>query len=99
MNKSKVLLKNGNVIYEDGRLENNLSIYISDGKIQKISKDFDNQDYEVIDCTNFYITPGFVNLHAHSPMNIMKGIAEDISIEVGTSCTIYLPWRYIKRNS
>ena len=81
MNKSKVLLKNGNIIYEDGRLENNLSIYISDGKIQKISTDFDNQDYEVIDCTNLYITPGFVNLHAHSPMNIMKGIAEDISID------------------
>ena len=81
MNNSKVLLKNGNVIYEDGRLENNLNIYISDGKIEKISADFDNQDYEVIDCTNLYITPGFVNLHAHSPMNIMKGIAEDISID------------------
>ncbi len=81
MNNSKVLLKNGNVIYEDGKLENNLNIYISNGKIEKISTDFDNQDYEVIDCTNLYITPGFVNLHAHSPMNIMKGIAEDISID------------------
>ena len=49
MNNSKVLLKNGNVIYEDGKLENNLNIYISNGKIEKISTDFDNQDYEVID--------------------------------------------------
>ncbi|MGB4438809.1 MAG: hypothetical protein WBJ13_06185 [Sedimentibacter sp.] len=36
---------------------------------------------KIIDCTDLYITPGFVNLHAHSPMNIMKGIAENISID------------------
>ena len=81
MDKSKILLKNGNIIYEDGRLDKNLNIYINSGKIEKITADTDNQDYEVIDCTNLYITPGFVNLHAHSPMNIMKGIAEDISID------------------
>ena len=81
MNKSKILLKNGNIIYEDGRLENNLNIYISDGKIEKISAEIDIKNYEVVDCTDHYITPSFVNLHTHSPMNIMKGIAEDISID------------------
>lgn len=81
MDKSKVLLKNGNIIYEDGKVKKNLSIYIKGGKIEKISKDCCGQNYEIIDCTNLYITPGFVNLHAHSSMNIMKGIAEDISID------------------
>lgn len=81
MNYSKILLKNGNVIDENGKLEKNLNIYIHNGKIEEISTESAKEDYESIDCTNLYITPGFVNLHTHSPMNIMKGIAEDISIE------------------
>lgn len=79
--KTKTLLKNGNIIYENGRLEKNLNIFISGGKIEKISNESNYEDYDIVDCTGMYITPGFINLHAHSPMNIMKGIAEDISIE------------------
>ncbi|HHZ01642.1 MAG TPA: amidohydrolase [Tissierellia bacterium] len=77
----KILLKNGTIIYEDGSLGKNKNIYIEEGKIKKISGEVEEGDYQVIDCSNLYITPGFVNLHTHSPMNIMKGIAEDISIE------------------
>ncbi|PKL07396.1 MAG: cytosine deaminase, partial [Spirochaetae bacterium HGW-Spirochaetae-7] len=32
---------------------------------------------EVVDCSRLYLSPGLVNLHTHSPMNIFKGIAED----------------------
>jgi len=32
---------------------------------------------ETIDCSRLHLTPGLVNLHTHSPMNIFKGIAED----------------------
>lgn len=81
MNNSKILLKNGNIIDKNGKMEKNLNIYISYGQIEKITAETHKADYETIDCTNMYITPGFVNLHTHSPMNIMKGIAEDISIE------------------
>lgn len=80
MNK-KILLKNGNIIFEDGRIERNKNILIEEGKIKKIFEETQEGNYEIIDCTNLYISPGFVNLHTHSPMNIMKGIAEDISIE------------------
>lgn len=38
--KTKTLLKNGNIIYENGRLEKNLNIFISGGKIEKISNDW-----------------------------------------------------------
>lgn len=81
MKTKKILLKNGNIIYENGKLERNQNIYINSGYIERISKEIAHDYYEIIDCTDMYITPGFVNLHAHSPMNIMKGIAEDISIE------------------
>ncbi|MBU1081231.1 MAG: amidohydrolase family protein, partial [Spirochaetes bacterium] len=32
---------------------------------------------EVVDCSRLVLSPGLVNLHTHSPMNIFKGIAED----------------------
>ncbi len=79
--KDRILLKNCKIIDENGKISGNTNIYISDGKIEKISNDVIQSGYEVTDCTGYYITPGFVNLHTHSPMNIMKGIAEDIDID------------------
>lgn len=81
MINSKILLKNGNIIDDNGRLEKNMNIYVVNGKIEKITEESEQADCETVDCSGLYITPGFVNLHTHSPMNIMKGIAEDISIE------------------
>ncbi|MBP1924535.1 5-methylthioadenosine/S-adenosylhomocysteine deaminase [Sedimentibacter acidaminivorans] len=79
----KILLKNGTIIDENGRIIENTDVYISSGKIEKLSKrdDLIISDYETIDCSGYYITPSFVNLHAHSPMNILKGIAEDVTID------------------
>jgi 5-methylthioadenosine/S-adenosylhomocysteine deaminase len=83
MNIQKILLKNGKIIDENGNTHKESDILISDGKIEKVSASAQNEyrDYEEVDCSNLYITPGFVNLHTHSPMSIMKGIAEDISID------------------
>jgi len=75
------ILKNGNIIDENGNLLENKDIYISNGKIEKLNKMQDSNGCDVIDCTGYYITPSFVNLHAHSPMNILKGIAEDVTID------------------
>ncbi|WP_313344217.1 amidohydrolase family protein [Sedimentibacter sp.] len=76
----KIVLKNGNIIDENGKVTENINVYVSDGKIDKVTREITN-GYDEVDCTGNYITPGFVNLHTHSPMNIMKGIAEDISID------------------
>ncbi len=35
-------------------------------------------DIEIMDCTGKAALPGFVNMHTHSPMSMMKGIAEDV---------------------
>lgn len=79
----KKILKNGTIIDENGNITQNTNVYISNGKIEKLSTDYDQtiSGYEIIDCTGHYITPSFVNLHAHSPMNILKGIAEDVTID------------------
>jgi 5-methylthioadenosine/S-adenosylhomocysteine deaminase len=80
---NKTLLKNGTIIDENGNIIANMNIYISNGKIERLSKDdgLETIGYEIIDCSGYYITPSFVNLHAHSPMNILKGIAEDVTID------------------
>jgi 5-methylthioadenosine/S-adenosylhomocysteine deaminase len=36
---------------------------------------------EVIDARGMLATPGFINTHAHAPMVIFRGLAEDVSIE------------------
>jgi 5-methylthioadenosine/S-adenosylhomocysteine deaminase len=84
--KCNLILYNCNTINEDGEAKAGVDISISEGKIKdidnsrgKLDEYFNNN--EVVDCTNFYITPGFVNLHTHSPMNIFRGIAEDVTID------------------
>lgn len=36
---------------------------------------------DVVDGTGRFLTPSLVNMHAHTPMNIFKGIAEDVTVE------------------
>jgi len=79
----KIILKNGTIIDENGNIIKNTNVYIENGKIEALSQNdyIETTDYQTIDCTEYYITPSFVNLHAHSPMNILKGIAEDVTID------------------
>ncbi|MDF2672120.1 MAG: hypothetical protein K0R09_385 [Clostridiales bacterium] len=76
-----MILKNANIINEEGIVTTNKNLYIEDGKISRISEEFTPQNEETVDCSGLFVTPGLVNLHTHSPMNIFKGIAEDVSIE------------------
>jgi len=75
-----MLFKNATLINEKAEVYKNYNILIRDGKIEKVFPDSADiiPDVEIIDCSNFFITPGFANVHAHSPMNIFKGIAEDV---------------------
>lgn len=80
----KTLLKNATIINNDCSLTEKKDIYIENGKIKQIvNVDFGEKvgnEYEIIDCSDYYITPSFVNLHCHSAMSIFKGIAEDVTI-------------------
>ena len=73
-----ILLKN---IMVKGEVSDML---IKDGIISTIrpSSDvlLDNQkDAEFVDCTGKTAVPGFVNMHTHAGMSMMRGIGEDIS--------------------
>ncbi len=81
MSGKKILLKQANVITEEGVLLQNRDIAVAGGMIQKTGDGgtIRETDYDqVVDCTGLYITPGLPNLHCHCAMNIFKGIAEDV---------------------
>ena len=77
----KTLFKNANLIDENGDVKTNLDLLVADGKIAEIGENLSCDDAEIIDCTDRFITPGFVSMHCHTPMNIFKGIAEDVNID------------------
>ena len=77
----KTLFKNANLIDETGEVKTNLDLLVADGIIAEIGENLCADDAEIIGCTDRFITPGFVSMHCHTPMNIFKGIAEDVHID------------------
>ncbi|MEG1896152.1 MAG: amidohydrolase [Oscillospiraceae bacterium] len=78
----KILLKNANVIAHTGEVLSSCDIKIDGVTIIDIGKALQPDDgSEIMDCTDKFVTPTFVNMHTHSPMNIFKGIAEDVNID------------------
>lgn len=37
---------------------------------------------EVLDCTGQYILPGLINAHTHVPMTLLRGLADDLRLDV-----------------
>ena len=73
-----ILLKN---IVVNGRISDML---IRDGHIASISPctgsaDIEASDAEVVECEGKTALPGFVNMHTHAGMSLMRGIGEDIA--------------------
>lgn len=71
-----IVLENGKIIKEDGILEGH-SILVEDDEISKIipNEEIDNYidvDAQIIDCTNKYISPGFIDIHSDYIENIIS---------------------------
>ncbi|MCD8155197.1 MAG: amidohydrolase family protein [Clostridiales bacterium] len=81
----RILLKNASLLTEEGECLRGKNVYISGGRIEKIT-DRDQDDAalpvtETVDCSKYYVSPGLANLHTHTAMNIFKGIAEDVTAD------------------
>lgn len=77
--KFDIGLNNTRIITHNGELLTGKYIYIKDGMIAKISDVPLDKAKEEIDCSSYFVSPGLVNLHAHSPMHMFRGIAEDVN--------------------
>ncbi len=93
----RIVLTGAKLIDREGAISGPSTIIIKDGliaeilpgdgsgeaapKLESVSRLGWSPGDRVIDCRGHFISPGLVNLHAHSPMNIFKGIAEDVTLE------------------
>jgi 5-methylthioadenosine/S-adenosylhomocysteine deaminase len=80
----QILLKNCNLIPVDPKkpnVINNIDILISEGKIKNIAKNIKAKDAKIIDCTNKYITPGFINCHTHIPMSLFRELPGNYKLQ------------------
>lgn len=76
----KILLKN---ITSDGH---QVDITVADGLIERIaphSKEYREaaSGVETVDCTGKVAIPGFINMHTHAAMTLMRGVGEDMVLQ------------------
>ncbi len=57
-------------------------IHVKDGKIESIGVGMlPPPGAKIVDASRCLVTPGFVNLHTHSPMSLLRGVADDLPLE------------------
>ena len=71
-----ILIKNCNLISmseKREKYEENIDVYISNGKIVEIGKNLNKrEDIKIIDAKGKVCMPGFINLHSHLSMSIFR---------------------------
>ncbi len=61
----KTLLKNGTLIDYKTNIFEKKDILIENEKIKTIANKIEEQADKIIDCTNFNIIPGMIDMHCH----------------------------------
>lgn len=67
-------------IFPNGAVAIKGSQIVSVGPAGEISESF--QADETIDCNGQYIIPGLINAHTHVPMSLLRGLADDLRLDV-----------------
>ncbi len=69
---------------ENSSVISNSSILIQDKRIKNIVSanevDVSLAD-KIIDCSHHLVMPGLINTHTHTPMTLLRGIAEDVDLQ------------------
>ncbi len=74
-----MLIKNGTILHFENLSVEKADILVKGNKIRKISKNIEANGEEIFDASGFYVTSGFANSHAHTPMVLFRGSAEDVN--------------------
>ena len=61
----KILLKNARVVDYKNKLDGKMDILLENDKISKISEKIEESVDREIDCTNYIIIPGMIDMHCH----------------------------------
>ncbi|WP_209475674.1 amidohydrolase family protein [Thermococcus stetteri] len=75
-----ILIKNGHVIYGENLKVVRADVLIEGNRIVSVEKGINEAADTVIDATGRVVSPGFINLHTHSPMGLLRGLADDLPL-------------------
>ena len=88
MKKADILLTNGLVVTVNalGEIVPQGAVAIKDGQIAAVGTSeaiaAEWQAPETIDCQGAAILPGLINAHSHVPMSLLRGLADDLRLDV-----------------
>ncbi|MCR4407914.1 MAG: amidohydrolase family protein [Anaerolineae bacterium] len=88
MQKVDWILRNGIVltmddertVIQDGAVAVRGSDIVAVGAANEVTADY--QAAEVLDCSGCVIMPGLINAHTHVPMSLLRGLADDLRLDV-----------------
>lgn len=86
--KVDILLRGGTVVtmngkydvYEDGAVAIRDDSIVAVGPTEEMARAY--SAVEEVDCSDTVIMPGFVNAHTHIPMTLMRGLNDDLRLDV-----------------
>lgn len=61
----KILLKNARVVDYKNKLDGKMDILLEDEKILKVAENINEEANQTIDCTNYIVIPGMIDMHCH----------------------------------
>jgi 5-methylthioadenosine/S-adenosylhomocysteine deaminase len=67
-------------VIEDGAMAVREDEIVAVGDSQDLARRFEAK--EILDCTGCAIIPGLVNAHTHVPMTLLRGLADDLRLDV-----------------
>ncbi len=78
-----LLIKNGNLVTQNKKREilYKTDLLIEKDKIKKIAKNIRNKVDKIIEADGKVILPGLINTHTHLAMTLLRGYADDLSLE------------------
>ncbi len=88
LKKADVILSGGTIVtmnddmtvIYDGALAIAKEKIVAIGTRQEILAEYASDD--VVDCTGQYVLPGLINAHTHVPMTLLRGMADDLRLDV-----------------
>lgn len=83
-----ILIRNGTVF--DGSLESPkpMDLAVKDGRIAAMAPSLTGEAVQVIDATDKYVTPGFIDLHSHSDFSLMVEPDGDSKLRQGVTTEV-----------
>ena len=88
MEKADLLLIGGTVatmneqfdLFEPGAVAVRGSDIVAVGPAEQVTSAWEAK--EVVDCQNHVVMPGLINTHTHAPMTLVRGLADDLRLDV-----------------